>query len=169
VLTRELSPSECSASVTVNEMFSGYGWCVLKTARPAVAAAPEADLDRADEADAAFWAEFRRYMGEVDFPWVDWKLLDHLNNQSGVLTFATSRNHRRSDVFDMLAWIAEHGPASYGLLYVEDMEDEPPRAERRDATGDFSNVFCVHRLMNGEVTEMADPFFGPISPGLRPD
>ena len=57
----------------------------------------------------------------------------------------------------MLSWIAEHGPASYGLFYVND-----------DESDEFCNDFRVHRIMNGCVEELTDPFFGPIVPNLEP-
>jgi hypothetical protein len=33
---------------------------------------------------------------------------------------------------------------------------------------DYNNVFRMHRIMNGRVDDLADPFFGPIVPSLEP-
>lgn len=150
-------------------MLFGYGWCRLLTPRPPVANTEESVLEAADAADEQMWAEFRRFMASQDTRWIEWELHDYLNNNTGVLTYCLSRNHREPQVFDMLAWIAQHGSASHGLLYIHDDEDESSRSQRRGQPGDHNNVYRVHRLMNGEVTEMADPFFGSISPGLQPD
>ena len=68
----------------------------------------------------------------------------------------------------MLEWIAANGSGSYGLFYVHDDEDilGPKRFGR--GTVNYDNVFRVHRVMNGSVEELADPFFGPIIPNLGP-
>ena len=152
-------------------MLSGYGWCRLLTPRPPVLGTDETVLEAADAADERLWAEFRSFMSSQDTRWIKWQLHDYLNNDTGVLTYCLSRNHREPQVFDMLAWIARHGSASHGLLYVHvhDDEDESDRSTRRGEPGDHANAYRVHRLMNGEVTELADPFFGPITPGLRAD
>ena len=34
---------------------------------------------------------------------------------------------------------------------------------------DHSNVFRVHRILNGRVEELPDPFFGDIIPNIEPD
>ena len=52
------------------------------------------------------------------------------------------------------------GKGSYGIFYVNDDEDTSREY--------FGNVFRVHRLMSGNVEELADPFFGPIIPNLEP-
>lgn len=150
-------------------MFSGYGWCRLSAPRPPVLASDETALEGSDETDELLWSEFRRFMSRLDSQWIEWQLHDYSNNDTGVLTFSVSRNHRRLEVFEMLEWIARYGPASHGLLYVHDDEDEQNQALRRGQSGDFSNVYRVHRLLNGEIAELSDPFFGQITPGLRPD
>jgi hypothetical protein len=68
----------------------------------------------------------------------------------------------------MLLWIAEHGSGSYGLFYVHDDEDFADLPDARDIPEDYCNAFRVHRIMNGRVEELADPFFGPIVPNLEP-
>lgn len=150
-------------------MFSGYGWCRLSTARPPVLGSDEEALEAADAADALLWSEYRNFMSRLNCQWIEWQLHDYANNDTGVLTFSVSRNHRRPEVFEMFEWIARSGPASHGLLYVHDDEDEQDQARRRGQSGDFSNLYRVYRLMNGEIAELSDPFFGQITPGLHPD
>jgi len=146
-------------------MIIGIGWCVLRTSRSAYAETVGepaiSDMNEAvREADAALWAGFREWMTANSSPMLLWTLHEQHNNHKGVLQVFLSRNHRGSPFWDMLSWIAEHGKGSYGLFYVNDDED----TNRED----FSNVFRVHRLMNGNVQELADPFFGSIIPNLEP-
>lgn len=139
---------------------NGYGWCVLRAQPP-----PEQhlgpdpddlDADRARrEADEALWGAFRARMAEVDEPFLRWDLVDQNNNDSGVLTFSVSRNHRASGVWAMLDWIAAHALGAYGLFFVHD--DEGPHPD----------VFRVHRVRHGRVDELADPLLGPVWPDLE--
>ncbi|MFT4099731.1 MAG: Imm7 family immunity protein [Burkholderiaceae bacterium] len=144
-------------------MIVGIGWCVLRTSRSAYAHMSDADaiiIDEAiDEADARLWASFREWMAAKGSPWLLWTLHEQHNNHQGMLQVYLSRNHRASPFWDMLEWIAEHGPGSYGLFYVNDDEES-------EISG---NVFRVHRIMNGRVDELSDPFFGPIVPNLEPE
>jgi Immunity protein 7 len=150
-------------------VLSGYGWCVLATPRTSVAAAVELEDQRADVADAELRTKLRMWMAAHSSPWLKWELHDHLNNDSGVLVYALSRNHRSSEVWAMLDWIATNGTASYGLLYIHDDEDSRSRSLDQQVSADYSNVYRVHRLMHGVITEFDDPFFGDIIPNLRPD
>ena len=153
-------------------MIFAAGWCVLRSSRSAYATTAAADaraVDAAiDAADAALWASFREWMAANASPWLRWTLHEHHNNHNGLLQAYLSRNHRGSPVWDMLGWIAGHGPGSYGVFHVHDDEDtaDPPYA--RAISEDYNNVFRVHRIMNGQVDELADPFFGRIVPSLEP-
>lgn len=67
------------------------------------------------------------------------------------------------------AWIIEHGAGSYGLFYCHDDEDTVDRgAYNRIPPMDYNIVFRVHRILNGTITELADPFFGLIDGGIDP-
>ena len=147
-------------------MLTGFGWCHLRSLKPAATAALEQDQVVA-AADEALWRSFRDWMAETTSPFLDWRLVDHLNNASGLLTFTVSRNHRSSHVWTMLDWIVENGPASYGLFYVHDDEDSKGNHSYDRGNADRSNVFRVHRLMNGQIVELPDPFFGQIVPALE--
>lgn len=152
-------------------MMNGYGWCLLRAARPVDARALESDPDLLDEdvdrADGEFWADFRVWMDTCDDPFITWNLSDRNNNDRGVLTFSVSRNHRASAVWAMLDWIASSGPGSYGLFFVHDDEDDAVNDNYGRAGVDHSNRFRVHRLLHGNLEEMDDPFFGEIWPLLE--
>lgn len=126
----------------------------------------EAGIDRADE---ELWSSFRSWMQANSSPWLLWSLHEQHNNHAGLLHVALSRNHRSSPFWGMLKWIADNGPGSYGLFYVHDDEDVVDHSRHgRGIVEDYDNVFRVHRIMNGTVTEVDDPFFGPIVPSLEP-
>jgi hypothetical protein len=152
-------------------MLFGTGWCVLRTARDAYETASLGELDALDSLtkanDEKLWSDFRAWMAAHDSPWVRWTLFEQHNNHNGVLQFFISRNHRASPVWEMLQWIATNGPSSFGLLYVHDDEDVVDTSQYgRGISEDFDNVFRVHRILRGVVTEHSDPFFGPIVPNL---
>ncbi|WP_414653003.1 Imm7 family immunity protein [Ideonella sp.] len=142
-------------------MILSVGWCVLRSSRIAYAHTSAEDARLMDEAiaeaDARLWVSFREWMASNSSPLLLWTLHEQHNNHQGMLQVYLSRNHRGSPFWDMLGWIAEHGPSSYGLFYVNDDEES-------DSSG---NVFRVHRIMSGRVDEMPDPFFGPIVPNLE--
>lgn len=144
-------------------MIIGIGWCVLCTSRNVYADTSTKDASSVDEemdkADARLWASFREWMAANSSPWLLWSLHEQHNNHQGMLQVYLSRNHRSSPFWEMLLWIAEHGPGSYGIFYVNDDEES-------ESSG---NVFRVHRIMNGRVDELPDPFFGPIVPNLEPE
>jgi hypothetical protein len=152
-------------------MMNGYGWCLLRATRPGGAGHLEPDPDARDEqsdhADSLLWASFRAWMGANGDPFMVWQFSERSNNDSGVLTFSVSRNHRLSGVWEMLDWIAVHGPGSYGLFFVHDDEDNAVNDGYGRAGVDYSNTYRVHRLLHGTLTEMEDPFFGAIWPGLE--
>ena len=155
-------------------MLFAVGWCVLQSSRSVYATTSIADIDAVDaavdSADAELWTAFRRWMeANCASEWtLNWTLHEHHNNHHGLLQAYVSRNHRPSPFWQMLEWITVNGPGSYGLFYVHDDQDiVGPRRYRR-GTADFDNVFRVHRIMNGCVEELADPFFGPIIPNLEP-
>ena len=129
---------------------------------------PEIDA-RIEVADKELWAAFEQWMGGHETPWLKWHLHEHLNNHAGILLFCISRNHRGSPVWEMLRWITDHGPGSYGLFYVHDDEDIVDASRfGRGITTDYNNLFRVHRILNEALTELDDPFFGPITPNIDP-
>ncbi len=154
-------------------MLSGSGWCVLRASREVYRDATVDEVEPLDTlldwADKVLWAEFRAWMAAHETPWLIWHLHEQHNNDRGMLMFYIARNHRASPVWAMLEWIATHGPGSYGLFYVHDDEDIVDASRHgRGITEDYDNVFRVHRIMNGAVTELADPFFGPLMPNIHP-
>src|SRR5690349_12209888 len=111
-------------------MLQGFGWCVLRSSREPYRAATIDNVDAIDNqiraADQALWAAFLDWMAgrRVDAEWIKWTFFEQLNWARGILQFTVARNHRGSAVWDMLQWIAENGPGSYGLFYVHDDEDQ---------------------------------------------
>ena len=103
---------------------------------------------------------------------LDWHIGQRMYHSCGVLTFTSSSNHRGQTPgpVDLLRWLAEQGPGSYGLVYLHDDEDvgDAGRARGRDGT-DCSNEFRVWRLLAGKVEELDDPFLSPIIPRLDPN
>ncbi len=151
----------------------GFGWCHLLTSRDALKDADEDDvqyIDLAiDEADSAMFKAFREWMGDQQDPFLKWHLDEQNNNHSGLLTYSLSRNHRSSLVWNMLEWIRSNASSSYGLFYCHDDEDVMDRgAYDRFPEQDHDNVFRVHRLKNGLIEELQDPFFGVIEGDLLP-
>lgn len=151
----------------------GFGWCHLRSSRESLR---DAAIDQVteietaiDKADEQLWADFRVWMDENKEPYVQWQFIEELNNHRGLLTFCVSRNHRTSNVWAMLNWIVANGPGSYGLFYCHDDEDSMDRfAYFRRPPMDYSNLYQVHRLLNGRITELTDPFFGAIEGNIDP-
>lgn len=151
----------------------GFGWCHLRSSRESLR---DASLDEVvaidsaiDAADAQLWQAFRAWMAQIDESFIQWQFIEHLNNDQGLLTFCVSRNHRSSNVWAMLEWIVTNGPGSYGLFYCHDDEDSMDQfAYGRQPPMDYNNVYQVHRLLNGRITELSDPFFGLIEGNIDP-
>jgi hypothetical protein len=154
-------------------MLSGYGWCVLRSSRDPYRGATVDSVDAVDElvevADAALWHAFRQWMNENEDMFLKWELCEQNDNDYGILLFTVSSNHRSSSVWNMMSWIAENGPGSYGLFYTHDDEDQIGHHSYGRGQHDFRNEFRVHRIANGQVTEFADPFLSPIVPTLSPN
>lgn len=160
--------------------FSGYGsreYIIGKSERELHATAEEAEnilsedriIIEIDVTDQKLWNEFRTWMEESAECFIQWQLCESLNNEKGLLTWCVSRNHRTSAVWEMLDWIVTHGPGSYGLFYCHDYEDTPDRNFiGRHPPMDYDSVFRVHRLLNGELTELDDPFFGLVQGNIDP-
>ena len=154
-------------------MLLGFGWCHLRSSRVAIRDAKLSDIDQVDaEIDAAdqkLWNEFRTWMEVSAESFIQWQLCESLNNEKGLLTWCVSRNHRSSAVWEMLDWVVTHGPGSYGLFYCHDDEDTRESSFiGRHPSMDYDNVFRVHRLLHGELTELDDPFFGLVQGNIDP-
>ncbi len=154
-------------------MLLGFGWCHLRSSRLALEEATFTTVDsidtEIDKADEELWQKFRQYMELSGSSFLKWQLYEALNNHHGLLTYCVSRNHRTSAVWEMLEWIKTNGPGSYGLFYCHDDEDGMDRITYdRKISMDYDNVFRVHRLLNGELTETDDPFFGLVEGGIDP-
>lgn len=156
-------------------MMLGFGWIHLRTSLMPIAQARSDDelfdIEQAiAHADNRMWREFRFWMGAIEEPQLKWNLVEECRWSGGLLTFTVVRNHRASYVWDMLEWIAQHAQGSYGLYYCHDDEDHRGATRYgRTNTEDYGNVFRVHRILNGKISEHIDPFFGPVIGGVEPD
>lgn len=151
----------------------GFGWCHLQTSRELLRNATLEEVNaidtQIDRADCEMFAAFRVWMGQQNDPFLVWTLLEQHNNHCGLLTYTLSRNHRSSMVWDMLEWIVANATGSYGLFYCYDDEDTMIRnAYGRIPAMDYDNVFRVHRIKNGRLEELADPFFGLVEGDIGP-
>ncbi|MCA9093990.1 MAG: hypothetical protein KDA68_10915 [Planctomycetaceae bacterium] len=151
----------------------GFGWCHLRSSRQSLEDASLDDLESIDlaidQADRNLWVNFREWMEVHTEIFLQWQLHESLNNHHGLLTYCVSRNHRSSNVWRMLEWIASNGPGSYGLFYCHDDEDTMDRgAYNREVPMDYDNVYRVHRILNGKIIELSDPYFGNIEGNIDP-
>lgn len=156
-------------------MLAAYGWAIARSSRDAYVDAPASELDSIDEqvarADSALFVKLRAFLGQFTTPDLDWRFIPQLNYVHGVLSLASATNHRGQmpTIVTVLHWLAEHGPSSYGIVYLHDDEDSGAWAQARGRSGeDLTNVFRVWRLRRGRVDELEDPFLSPIVPALHP-
>lgn len=144
-------------------MLIGFGWAVIQASRSCYVGAPFDQLDALDEelklADQALRAACRTWLEQCDDPWFRWQFTDHLNNHTGLLQFHTSRNHRAGAVVWTLSeYIARQSKGSFGVLHVHDDEDSGGRLGAQN----FSQSFRIWRILDGVVSEHADPLFSPF-------
>lgn len=131
-------------------MFEFYGWACISSDTNELNHAADGDLH----------TRLRHYLGSFERPGVVAHLDIGLNGSINVLSVAGCTNHRYQAAVDLFAWLAENGPGSYGLLYVQDDEDY-------QRTGDYANVFRVWRLARGTLQELDDPFLSPRIPAVE--
>jgi hypothetical protein len=146
------------------------GWVVVRVSRDAYIGVRNDQLDfiddEVDARDRDLWSRLFAWLEANAEDWMRWHFVEALNNARGVLQVFVSRNHRSSSLWELMDWIAENGPGSYGLIYVWDDEDNGHGREVR--IQDHSNEFRVWRILNGKVEEFADPFLSPIVPVINP-
>lgn len=164
-------------------MFAAYGWVIVRSSLDSLRALPEAgdashllaeELadDSVANSDERLFDRIERFLASHEPPDLDWHFRRHMNNEDGILMFSSSRNHRGCNptAVEVLRWIAEQGPDSYGLVYVHDDEDCGESGRMRGRTGnDHRNEFRVWRLRLGRIDELDDPFLSPIGPDLDPE
>lgn len=79
----------------------------------------------------------------------EFKIIKGGNGQS-TIHFSGLRNHYYSEPLEVLEWIRENAPYSYGLLYIHDDED----SENQDN-------FIVYRLARQEIKKFNDIILSP--------
>ncbi|MCB9580167.1 MAG: hypothetical protein H6717_24275 [Polyangiaceae bacterium] len=141
------------------EMLFASGWAVVLSSRESYRGVAPDYVDAIDDyvncADQELYARLEEFLAQHAPPDLLWTFRSHMNSARGILLMSSSRNHRCEPptIVTVLSWLAQHAPASYGLVYLHDDEDTGVR------TGtDNSNVFRVWRLLAGHVEELADPF-----------
>ncbi|QDV50445.1 Imm7 family immunity protein [Gimesia fumaroli] len=153
-------------------MLEVYGWVVVRTSRDIFVNATFEELDAIDDIvdlrDAQLWSDLRDRLPTQESSSLRWQFYEHLNNKRGILQFCESTNHRSADTWALMDWIVKHATGSYGLIYVHDDEDIPSNKSYSRGQHDFSNVFRVWRILNGELLELEDPFLSPIVPTINP-
>jgi hypothetical protein len=80
-------------------------------------------------------------------------------NYETVFQCSVSRNHRGelfAGLSEVLSWITQQLPGSYGLVYLRDDEDP-----------ELPGAFRVLVLARGRIAEHADPFLSPIVPTIE--
>ena len=154
-------------------MLFACGWVVARSSRaPYVGVVPD-DIDPVDDqvehADSELFAQLEQLLAKHEPPDLSWNFRRHMNNDSGILLMSSSRNHRgkQPTILEVLFWLAENGPGSYGLVYLHDDADTGVSA-KQEGRPDYSNVFRVWRLLAGRVEELDDPFLSPIMPRINP-
>lgn len=137
-------------------MLLGFGWAVVQASEEEFARSNLSDdeLDALDEQ----WAHDNRRLhkacrAQLDTcsPWLKWQFSERLNNHCGLLQFYNSRNHANPEIFHLMTFLAEQSRGTYGVMYVHDDEGTDPKR------------FRLWRLLNGKVTEHAEPLFSPFT------
>lgn len=148
-------------------MMLAFGSFVVRVARSGYSAhMPLSEVDDLDaifeKADERLWNELELWLQSCSEPWLKWQFHRHNNNHNGVLQFSTSRNHRSSQAWELLQWLAKTSQGTYGLLYIHDDEDIGGLTHYGRGNTSYENVFRVWSLKHGKVSEHADPFLSPI-------
>ncbi|BBO36121.1 Imm7 family immunity protein [Lacipirellula parvula] len=164
-------------------MLFAVGWAVVRSSREPFATLNFDSMgaeewsqafnvidDACDRADLELFDRFEAFMAECDDGMLSWSFQRALNNVRGVLTFASSRNHRGKSPTSLriMEWLAVNGTGSYGLLYLHDDEDDGVSKRYGRGGVDRTNEFRVWRLASGQLMEFDDPFLSPIVPLINP-
>jgi hypothetical protein len=129
-------------------MYECHGWFVLRTD---AYEQDDSDLVAAAKHIASLTAKAgwpENYLFEVRFI-----------NGMGVLVVECGPNHaghERTSLTSVLSEVTRVAPASYGVLYVRDDEDE----------GGFID-FRVHVMRRGKLEVCKDPFLSPTNPTIE--
>jgi hypothetical protein len=127
---------------------------------------PPSELEKLDEkfdqADEVLWSELETWLRNCGEHWLKWQFERRNNNHTGLLQLNTSRNHRSSQVWELLEYLSKSSTGTYGILYVNDDEDIEGLTCYGRGKANYQNVFRVWSLKNGELIEHSDPFLSPI-------
>jgi len=143
-------------------MLLAMGWAVIQSSRMVYSSAACEQLDDLDKevsaSDKLLYIQLRDWLELNGSDWLKWQFSERINNHGGILQFHTSRNHRSPSVWSFMQFISEQSSGSYGVVFVHDDEENNGRT-----SNDFSQSFRVWRILDGQITEHADPLFSPFS------
>ena len=128
-------------------MFEFHGWINIVAGEPG-----EGSWQEDQEALAAL----RARVGEAQEHVGCWFDVDETYNGQVVVVAHGLRNRWQEGPLELLRWVGQRYPWSYGLLYVRDDED-----------ADRHNDFRVYRLARAVVTEHADALLSPAEPTIE--
>ncbi len=134
-------------------MFEFYGWV-----RIVEDDTDDADIRMLDVRRETLCNKLEQKIKQVEWCNGIFKLLRGVNGRDHLLMTGAA-NHRQESVIELLHWIAERQPYSYGLLHIRDDED----MERG-----FDNTFRVFSLARGNVTESTEDLLSPCVPKIEP-
>jgi hypothetical protein len=131
-------------------MYEYHGWATVRESAE-------------DEDNAAILAIAGRLRTRIrELAWASGILDVRTVNGKIQLWAAGCTNHRGAEareILELFEFIASLAPASYGILYVWDDEDE----------NGYYNVFQVWVLTRGRVFRRLDPFLSPCVPVVQDD
>ncbi|RNC79659.1 MAG: hypothetical protein ED557_14140 [Balneola sp.] len=131
-------------------MIEYHGWITLRFS----------DYDDGVKKQSEFLKAFKKYLTE-SHPIIDEKKSKFIDyNGLEAFIFSSQHNHKDQSVFypiQILKWLAENGPGSYGTLYILDDEDHNDEI-------DNSNIFKLWVLKRGKVYETNDQNLSPYIP-----
>ena len=118
-----------------------------------------------DDGNLAVKIDQLRELIEVEMPRLS---VEAINPANYLWIFQCSAAHnRRLDrherLLNVINWINEHLPGSYGLVYWRDDEDHD-KNNKLIYSPIHANMFRVLVIARGTVTERLDPFLSPIVP-----
>ena len=154
MVTPQLFP-ECSDSHFRGNCLATYhGWVVTRTGLAPGKGGP-AEFEAYNRTEDALFKHLRDEVERLDESERNCFFFNDGFNGMYSMMLAGQFNHRRDAILDIFRWLAEHGPGSYGLLFVRD--DEDPR-------GIEFYEWRVWRLARGKLREFEDLYLSPEIP-----
>jgi len=139
------------------DLITYHGWAVTRTGLPLGVGGPD-EFEQWSRAEAALFEHLKGEVEKLDESVRSCFFFNDGFNGMWSVAVTGQFNHRRDAIMDMYRWLADHGPGSYGLLFVRD--DEDPRSS------EFYE-WRVWRLSRGKLHEFDDLYISPHFPTLE--